>query len=118
MFIITKEYHFSASHCIPSLKSDNPCARMHGHNYTVKLELRSETLNEHGFVRDYKELAPLKDYIDETPDHRHLNDVLGDNKTSTEYLAKHLYDWSKKRWPEVSAVHVMETPKNTAEYRP
>ena len=64
MFRITKEFHFSASHQLKSLPSDHQCNRLHGHNYIVEVELSGEELNEHGFVRDYHELAPLKRYID------------------------------------------------------
>ncbi|MBP7722064.1 MAG: 6-carboxytetrahydropterin synthase QueD [Alphaproteobacteria bacterium] len=118
MFRIAKQYHFSASHILPQLPADHPCARMHGHNYVVEVELQSRTLNYAGFVRDYRELDDLKKYIDETLDHRHLNDVLGDDGTSAESLAKHFYDWCKQRWPEVAAVRVSETPRSWAEYRP
>ncbi len=115
---ITKEFHFSASHQLKDLPADHQCARLHGHNYIVRVELSSETLNAHGFVRDYNELSPLKDYIDSQLDHRHLNDVLGNDMVTAERLAKHLYDWCKSDLPEVSAVSVSETPKTWAEYRP
>ena len=115
---ITKEFHFSASHQLKGLPDDHQCARLHGHNYIVRVELASETLNEHGFVRDYNELSPLKEYIDDTLDHRHLNDALGHDQTTAENLAKHLYDWCKPQFAEVSAVSVSETPKTWAEYRP
>ncbi|WP_420549122.1 6-pyruvoyl trahydropterin synthase family protein [Curvivirga sp.] len=118
MFCISKEFHFSASHQLFGLAEDHPCARLHGHNYIVKVELQAEDLNEVGFVRDYRELGPLKNYIDDNLDHRHLNDVLGDDLTTAESLARHLYNWCKSRWPEVSAVAVSETPKTWAEYRP
>ncbi|MGB0720228.1 MAG: 6-carboxytetrahydropterin synthase QueD [Bdellovibrionales bacterium] len=118
MFIISKQYHFSASHILHGLAADHPCSRLHGHNYIVEVELRSETLNAAGFVRDYRELDALKRYIDDDIDHRHLNDVLGENNTTAELLAKHFYEWCKSRWPEVSAVRVQETPKTNAEYRP
>ena len=115
---ITKEFHFSASHQLKDLPYSHQCARLHGHNYIVKVELSSKGLNTHGFVRDYNELAPLKHYIDEELDHRHLNDVLGDDMVTAERLAKHLYDWCKACLPETSAVSVSETPKTWAEYRP
>lgn len=118
MYRITKEFHFSASHQLIGLSEDHQCARLHGHNYVVIVELASETLNRHGFVRDYLELAPLKTYIDDRLDHRHLNDVLNDDLVTAEKLAKHFFDWCKARWPETSAVKVSETPKTCAEYRP
>ena len=100
------------------LPPEHPCARLHGHNYVLVVELSSETLNAHGFVRDYLELAPLKAYIDAELDHRHLNDVLGNDMVTAERLAKHIYDWCCARWPETSAVKVSETSKTWAEYRP
>ena len=118
MYIITKEFHFSASHHLPSLPDGHPCKRMHGHNYIVIVELQSETLNEHGFVREYAELNQLRDYIDEKFDHRLLNDVVGDHAVSSECLAKHFYDWCAEHWSETSAVKIIETPKLSAEYRP
>ncbi len=118
MYRITKAFHFSASHQLKGLAGDHPCARLHGHNYVVEVELSAKALNAQGFVRDYRELAELKHYIDETLDHRHLNDVLGDDQVTAEHLARHFYDWCKARFDETSAVRVSETPKTWAEYRP
>ncbi len=117
MFRISKEFHFSASHQLAHLRADHQCARLHGHNYIVVVELAAPALNGDGFVRDYHELAPLKTYIDSHFDHRHLNDVLNEPSTA-ENLARHFFDWCRARWPEVSAVKVSETPKTWAEYRP
>lgn len=118
MFRITKEFHFSASHQLKGLPEDHQCARLHGHNYIVEVELSAPELNGYGFVRDYHELAPLKRYIDDAFDHRHLNDVLGHDMVTAERLAQHLYDWCKAILPETSAVRVSETAKTWAEYRP
>lgn len=42
MYVISKEFHFSASHRLASLPPGHQCARMHGHNYQVVLELRCD----------------------------------------------------------------------------
>ncbi|MBY5855754.1 6-carboxytetrahydropterin synthase QueD [Rhizobium ruizarguesonis] len=118
MYRITKEFHLSASHQLDHLPADHQCARLHGHNYVVVVELAAENLNDDGFVRDYHDLSPLKRYIDEALDHRHLNDVFGHSKVTSEFLARHFYDWCKPRFPETSSVRVSETPKTWAEYRP
>jgi 6-pyruvoyltetrahydropterin/6-carboxytetrahydropterin synthase len=118
MYRITKEFHFSASHQLHGLPPSHQCARLHGHNYIVVIELAAEDLNDHGFVRDYHDLAELKAYIDDTLDHRHLNDVLGDDCVTAERMARHFYQWCHARWPEVTAARVSETPKTWAEYRP
>src|SRR5262249_50295657 len=118
MYTISKRFTFSASHVIGSLSDDHPCGRLHGHNYQVEVQLQSATLDRVGFVRDFYELSELKQFIDRTLDHKHLNDVLGHDHTTTEVISRWLYEWCKARWPEVIAVCVSETPDSWAEYRP
>lgn len=118
MYTISKEFHFSASHQIVGVGDDHPCARLHGHNYVVIVELQSLTLDDKGFVRDYLELKDFKELIDQKFDHRHLNDISELEFTSAEYLAKWFYNWCNAKWIETSAVTVCETPKTRAEYRP
>lgn len=118
MFKITKEFSFSASHQLLGLPPDHPCARLHGHNYQVELELSSATLNQYGFVRDYRELTAFKKYIDEKIDHRHLNEVFGTDFVTAEFLAQTFFTWCRTQWPEITAVRVSETPRTWAEYRP
>lgn len=116
MYRITKEFHFSASHQLSRLPETHQCARLHGHNYIAVIELRAASLDVNNFVRDYGELSELKAYIDGTLDHRHLNDVFDEDAVTAEYIAKHLFDWCKARWPETGAVRVSETPKTWAVY--
>jgi 6-pyruvoyltetrahydropterin/6-carboxytetrahydropterin synthase len=118
VYRIEKRFSFSASHKIGGLPAGHPCAHLHGHNYEVAVVLESEALDAGGFVRDYRDLDALKRMIDETLDHRHLNDVLGHDRTTAEVLAAFVYDWCVERWPEVAAVRVSETPRTWAEYRP
>ncbi len=115
MYRISKRFSFCASHIIEGLPEGHQCGRLHGHNYEVELVLQAETLNSVGFVVDYGELKPFKAFIDETLDHRHLNDILP--QTSAEALAAFLFRKAKALWPETIAVRVSETPKTWAEYR-
>lgn len=117
MYKITKQFQFSASHILEGLVEGHKCGRLHGHNYIVELELQSFRLDDTGFVIDYGDLSPFKQYIDENLDHRHLNDIMK-NQTSAENLARFLYDRAKERWSQVTAVRVSETAKTWAEYRP
>jgi len=115
---IQKEFHFSASHQLDHLPDYHQCARMHGHNYIVVVVLGADELNSDGFVKDYGDLKPFKDYIDNKLDHRHLNDVLP-FKTTAENMAKHFYYLcrGKFEWDNVVEVRVSETPKTWARYR-
>lgn len=117
MYRIWKHYRFSASHQLAGLPPDHQCSRLHGHNYLVEVELSSDTLDPTGFVVDFGELKPIKAYIDEKWDHRHLNDVLPFNPTA-EAMAHHLYGLVGNLFPQVSAVRVQETETSWAEYRP
>ena len=100
------------------LATGAPCGRLHGHNYEVEVILQLAKLDTTGFVRDYRELSALKDFLDATMDHNHLNDVLGHDQTTAEIISQWIYEWCVRRWPEVIAVRVYETPRTWAEYRP
>lgn len=78
MYSISKDFAFSASHQLEGLAESHPCSRPHGHNYIVRLTLKSDELDETGFVYDYRRLDRFKRWIDDTLDHRDLNEVLSD----------------------------------------
>jgi 6-pyruvoyltetrahydropterin/6-carboxytetrahydropterin synthase len=117
MFIVSKEFEFCASHQLEGLCEGHPCMRHHGHNYKVIVEMKSETLNDNGFVMDYREMQPIKDFIDGALDHKHLNDFW-DFQPSAENIAKKLYEIFKPRFPLISAITVKETDKTAARYEP
>lgn len=115
MYCISKLFSFSASHQLHGLPDGHPCARLHGHNYQVELVLSKSVLDERGFVVDYGDLKPFGQYLDETLDHRHLNDVL--EQPTAENLARHLYEVAWSLWHDVHlCVRVSETPKTWASY--
>ena len=53
VYIITKDFHFSASHELKKLPENHQCYRLHGHNYILKIELQSKDLDTYDFVLDY-----------------------------------------------------------------
>lgn len=116
-FTISKRFEFCSSHQLTGLPQDHPCSRLHGHNYSVTLTLRSHELNEVGFVKDYRELENIKQWIDKTLDHRHLNDVISFNPTA-ELIAKWMYEELKEKEPNLISVTVKETDKTSATYEP
>jgi 6-pyruvoyltetrahydropterin/6-carboxytetrahydropterin synthase len=118
VYRINKQFHFSASHVLDGLPADHQCGRLHGHNYVVEVVLEGEVLNAVGFVRDYGELSPIKRFIDEVLDHRHLNDVFPGIQTSAENMARILYERWKSEIPELAGVRISETPKTWAEFWP
>lgn len=117
MFTITKKFSFSASHRLTGLPNEHKCARLHGHNYSVEVVLRSPKLNNVGFVRDYGDLGGVQAYLDKFIEHRHLNEVFIFNPTA-ENLARMFYEIFWAFLPELIAVTVKETDKTSATYEP
>lgn len=128
MFTISKEFHFSASHILSGLPDGHPCARMHGHNYVIVVEMSSTELNDVGFVKDYRELEPIKKWIDTYLDHQHLNDLIEFHEgipqkvfqpnPSAEIMAEKLFSIFQDLVPDViiRSVIVKETPKTAARF--
>lgn len=116
MFTISKRFAFCASHQLDRMPANHKCRRLHGHNYTVDVELRVESLDACGMVRDYGDLGLFRDYLREQLDHRHLNDVFP--VPTAEIVAAGLYAAAVAMFPEVVAVRVSETPETWAEFRP
>lgn len=121
-FTIAKRFSFSASHALTAVPEGHKCRRTHGHNYEVELVCAADELDERGMVVDYFDLDPVKRFIDETVDHRHLNDVVPGEPTA-ERLAWWLFESLKSELPpevtsRIIAVRVEESPRTWAEYRP
>lgn len=124
MYTISKDFEFSAAHQLRGLPPEHPCGRMHGHNYTVRIELSTYTLNEVGFVLDYGKLGALKTIIDNTFDHKVLNDGMTPNPTAENlaaYIADIAFTWlvtdrgeEGDRRDFTLRVGVSETPKTWA----
>lgn len=118
MYEITKDFHFSASHQLNHLPDGHPCARLHGHNFIVRIHLASDTLDRTGFVIDYNQLQAFQDWLNHSFDHRHLNDQVSFNPTA-ENMCKYLYDHAHLMGlTQTVAISWSETPKTWATYRP
>ncbi|HEY7824399.1 MAG TPA: 6-carboxytetrahydropterin synthase QueD [Acidimicrobiia bacterium] len=119
MYRISKDFHFSASHQLHGLRAGHPCGRMHGHNYIVKVTLSGQTLDDRGFLLDYNDLKPFGQWLDDTLDHQHLNEVLQVQPTA-ENMAQVLAEIARDilAIPDhVSiSIGVSETPKTWAEW--
>ncbi|MBK9723287.1 MAG: 6-carboxytetrahydropterin synthase [Saprospiraceae bacterium] len=117
MLTISKEFHFSASHVLEGLTTDHPCSRLHGHNYIVKIILTGIP-DSVGFIQDYRELEPIKKWIDDNWDHKHLNEELPTINPTAENMAIFLYTTFKQQFPKIKSVSISETPKTWATYEP
>lgn len=114
-YTASKEFAFSASHVLDDLPDGHQCGRLHGHNIIVRVTLASPTVDAVGFVLDYGQMAPLKNWIDATFDHRHLNEMVDFNPTA-ENFCRYIYEWCEEEgWP-IALVEWSETPKTWASF--
>ena len=117
MYEITKEFKFSAGHFLNGLPDTHQCSRQHGHNYLVEICLRSDRLNEVGFIVDYGDLADFKQIIDSQYDHRNLNDFLDFNPTAENLAQKFFAIALDLPWGNnLSSITVKETDGTSAVY--
>lgn len=123
-FRICKDFEFSASHHLEGLPKRHQCARVHGHNYVVRVQLEAPLLDDVGFVFDYGELRDFKAWLDATVDHRDLNEVLEGSvpNPTAEHLARYFAGVVERQCAiphtVTVAVGVSETPKTWAWYLP
>ena len=118
MFTICKEFHFSSAHQLHGLPEDHPCSRLHGHNYILKVFLKSHKISNVGFVQDYRELDEIKKFVDNELDHRNLNDIFKLENTTVETMSRIIYWKFKKKYPKLFAIEMSETPKTNCRYEP
>lgn len=96
------------------------CSRIHGHTYTVEVQLASDRLDSADMVCDYGDLDGLGDHIAAALDHRDLNEALAVQPTC-ERIAEHLFHWCQHNLPAgplVTAVRVSESPRSWASTGP
>lgn len=85
MFTVVKEIEISAAHKL-RLNYESKCRDLHGHNWKIRVYLRSESLDENGMVMDF---THIKRKIVDALDHKYLNGEVDFNPTA-ENLAKHI----------------------------
>ncbi|MBN1481654.1 6-carboxytetrahydropterin synthase QueD [candidate division KSB1 bacterium] len=88
---------FSAAHRL--VDYPGACARIHGHNWTVKVTVAAKDVDDNGMVVDLVELKRHIDACVDQFDHRVLNDVPPFDRLNptSENIAKYLYDFISER---------------------
>lgn len=121
MYTLTKSFKFEASHILHH--HDGKCARLHGHSYTLTVELSSQTLQRTGpevnMVTDFGRISSsVKKLLLSHLDHHHLNDTLQTDSPTAEYIAAWCFKMLKPALPQLSAVTIQETATSSATFRP
>lgn len=112
---IFKEFTFDAAHQLPNVPDGHKCGRMHGHTYKVRVEFEGSVDPFTGWIVDFGDVKQIWNALEETLDHRTLNNVI-ENPTA-ENLATYIYryfaGWCDNEFGSevlVESVTVWETP--------
>ncbi len=129
------EITFDAGHRL--LKYKGKCEVPHGHTFKTEIFIKSEILDQMGFVIDFVELRnKVGNWIDENWDHAFLINsqdqellhafslisekkifILSDSNPTAEVLAKYLFNYMHKIYGNlVAKVRIWESPNQYAEY--
>jgi 6-pyruvoyltetrahydropterin/6-carboxytetrahydropterin synthase len=120
MYTVTIETEFSAAHILRGY--NGPCSRLHGHNWKVTVEAKTEVLNEIGMSVDFYVLQKKTEEIIAKFDHCDINSIPPFDKElnpTSENIARYIYDELKKLLPplvKLSFVAIGETGQYTAKY--
>jgi 6-pyruvoyltetrahydropterin/6-carboxytetrahydropterin synthase len=107
--IVVKEFSFSAAHQLSKVHDCHKCRNLHGHNYRVRIECTSETLDHRDMVVDFDDIKEVVKPLIEMLDHHNINDVVGYDNTTSEWMCNWFTQQIANRIP-LSAVEVWETP--------
>lgn len=114
---IYKEFHFEAAHRLPNVPIGHKCARLHGHSFHVRLQVRGPVDPHSGWVLDFADIkthfAPLLDQLD----HNYLNDLPELANPTSENIARWIWQRLKPTLPELLAVELRETCTSGCVYR-
>jgi len=95
---------FSAAHTIKSHKGVGRL--VHGHDFKTRVCAISESLGEGNIAVDLKMLESVVKKITENLDHKYLNEELGVEDLSAEYIAHYILLETKKHIAQVYSVEL------------
>jgi len=120
MYEVTIEAHFSSAHRLREYNGE--CERLHGHNWSVRVSVTSERVDDLGMVIDFRELKDETSALMDKLDHQYLNEIPPFTKINptTENIAKYIFDELSKTLntdsTRVSKVTVWESQNCFASY--
>lgn len=111
---------FASAHTLT--RYPGACARMHGHNWKVELEVVARKLDDIGIAIDFKTMKREANRICDELDHRYLNDIppFDQINPTAENLAAYIYrrisETLNSEHVTVSAVTLWETDRACVRY--
>lgn len=119
MYRLSAELKISAAHQLRNY--DGPCARIHGHNWKVKVEVCATELDKIGMAIDFADLKDITWRVIGKYDHNNFNAIAPfDNINPTaENIARYFYHEISALLPQgikMCSIEIWETDKYKVAY--
>lgn len=119
-FVLKTLLDFASAHSLRDYPGD--CAKLHGHNWKIEVQVVGEKLNNIGMVIDFKEIKKHAKEVVKELDHTYLNDHphFKETNPTAENIAVYLFQeiQSRIQTPEVKmhSLTVWENDRNCVTY--
>lgn len=114
---LIRTFRFDAAHHLAGAPEGHKCRRMHGHAYRVDIHVSGEVDSKTGWLMDFGDLKRIVEPVIDELDHSTLNEVPGLAATTSEMIAKFLWEKLIDSLPDLSAVTVWESDTSRCVYR-
>jgi len=119
MYRLSIELTISAAHQLRDYEGS--CARLHGHNWRIRVEVTADKLNKAGIAIDFIDLKKIAWQVIGRFDHNNFNIIAPFDKVNptAENIAKYFFDEIKSLLPDgtdLSVIEIWETDKYKVAY--
>ena len=114
---IIKTFRFEAAHTLSRAPRGHKCRRMHGHSYRVDVHVAGPVDPRRGWVIDFGDIKRVVEPVVGELDHRCLDDIPGLENSTSELLAKYLWERLAPRLRGLTAVTIWESDTSRCVYR-
>ncbi len=119
MYYVQIESSFESAHFLREYQGK--CKAIHGHNFKILVELKSDKLDRLGMVEDFVKMEEKLQRLTEKLDHKLLNDIEPFDKINptSERLSEYIYYELQKQYKtiKVNKVTVYENDRYAATYK-
>ena len=117
MYEIVKTFRFEAAHSLPNVPQGHKCSRLHGHSYRVDIHVTGSADAKTGWVMDFGDIKRCVEPILDELDHRCLNDIPLLANSTSEQIARYLWQRIDGQLTGLSAITIWESDTSRCTYR-
>ncbi len=114
---VIKTFRFEAAHSLSGAPEGHKCRQLHGHSYRVDIHVTGDVDETSGWVIDFGDIKKTIEPILDELDHRNLNEIPGLENSTSEFMARYLWERIAPVLSGLSAITVWESDTSRCIYR-